>query len=251
MALTLTQMIDEVQLFVGATHENPQFSRPVVTAEVNNALAWAVARGLSGSYIFSGAVTLTAGDERYNLQSVVEKDHSDRAGLTTAATDIVWIRRNSDGQMLERRSPKTIEALLTNPTPPTGKPTDYALFTVQQAVTGYTAAKGLWLMVYPSPAASDLPDALDVMVRLRHALNLVESRDTSTSIAYDDAMLRAMVLKVAAALVSRVTDETILALGLNRAVARDWMAEAEAIVAHEVGRQYRMQLPDDIQLVEN
>lgn len=251
MTETLRSFVHEVQTFLQDDPGDPQFSRRTIVSEVNNSIAWAISRGVIGTYVFSSAISLVTGDVLYEL-SAVEKDHSDGTWLNTAAADVMWVRRHADGVMLERITTERIESLLIPPTLPTGPPTHYALFVIGQDVEGYTAvdpAAG-FVTIYPAPSTAENGTSLDVAVRLRHSVLLSEMRDSGTVIGFDDTVLRGMVMNVCGMLLARATAIQAATLKVNPAVASQWLAAAENLIAIEATRQYKMHLPGDIQLLE-
>lgn len=246
MADTISGLVDKVYVELGDDGAfEPVFPRRLVVQLLNRGIGTLAARGVRGTYWEAPSVTLTATTSLYTYTAPA---HTDSASLTTTLRSIGAVRRGSDGIHLPIRSSEYVEALIGDATS-TGAPQCVAFYVTGEVNSIQSTANAIKVLVYPAPASADLPETLQFMLTTSQSMRFTEARGTET-VAFEDGAERALVLLTASSLLARSGGKHLERLGLDKAVAVDWRAEAGELIRDEAMRLYTMQLPDDIVEVE-
>ena len=250
MADTISALVEKVyaELMVDGSDDRI-FSRRLIVQMLNRGIGYLASQGVYGTFWQSPSVTLTAGDV---LFTYTPPAHTDSANLTTTLRSIGGVRRTSDGAFVQIVRSDAVEALLAanDASRATGPPQFVAFYVTGEKTSVESVANAVKVLIWPEPAAADLPEKLEFMFSTTQSMRFTETRPND-SVAFADGAERALTLRTAALLVVRAGESQLnRMLGMDKAWVSVAIDESEALIKDEARRLYALQLPEDIILME-
>jgi len=229
MSKLLTEVVRRVRYHL--RDRNPQnrtFSdhelRVAIAAEVN-LMAGELELGEAWDTAF---LSVVAGTDAYTASSSNDYDR------------ITFLRKQSDGLMIEIVSPERFEAYREGDTASassTGDP--------QVAMLYINDTGGLNVRLWPTPSANDTLDAFRAVLPtgLLTASGAISASLASLSVPFDDAAFEALCYRVAARKFDAMTDEEKARHGLGANASATWIDAARSGLAASRRRRRRFKRP--------